>query len=235
MLPGSEFFQLRSLRDLTFTVSPRLLVLIFILFLTAPPAIAGYSWTTSWVSDSAVPSTPRDGNDYFYYEEEEVRAGPLYYAAGITEQDYNSYGHNAGVNTFITSPNGRSASMGAYGMTYARAETYLLWDPNETGEMRSNSDHYGYCPHYGGSSFPPSTGPIMFPIHGSVNVMHVISPGGNAYRPIVPCDVRCKVHGYIRPNYAGQYVWLLVPEGPLGCLRGSIVRRNARLTPCFDI
>lgn len=107
----------------------------FLCLCAVPSALGGSSYSDAWVDSS--------GNNLW--------------GCGVTQQSYTGAGHSAGVSTTITSPNGRSASYGLSGSTYARVDVSLPWDWNDMGTYFVNSNHYGYCPHYGGSSFAPTT------------------------------------------------------------------------------
>src|SRR2546421_4450816 len=62
--------------------------------------------------------------------------------AGVTEDDYTNGGGDAiGVETTITSPNGRTQSGSADGDTDARVEVTLPWDWNDLGEYFVQTRH----------------------------------------------------------------------------------------------
>jgi hypothetical protein len=62
---------------------------------------------------------------------------------GITDESYNSYNHEAWVNTTLTSSGGQLATANSGGSSYARADAIL---PSEDGEFSFESEHGYFCP-----------------------------------------------------------------------------------------
>jgi hypothetical protein len=66
------------------------------------------------------------------------------YGCGVSQDNYNSYGHTYWVTTTITSPSGRTTSATSYKSNsynaYARADVFLDWQ-NEFGDFTTNSNH----------------------------------------------------------------------------------------------
>lgn len=78
-------------------------------------------------------------------------------ACGVTEDNYNTWGHQYWIKCTITSPNGRTSTATSYtGSSYASVTVSLPWDDNDLGEFLAVSEHWWRCP-YIGSAFPNAT------------------------------------------------------------------------------
>lgn len=74
------------------------------------------------------------------------------WGCGVTEDYYNTYGHQYYVRTTLTSPNGRTASSTSYtSSSHAYAEVRLDWPMNDSdlGEYPLTTDHFTLCPYIG--------------------------------------------------------------------------------------
>jgi len=205
-----------------------LAITLFLCSFTIMPAVGqGYTYSDAWVSDSMVP----EGT---IYEAGAYRAGPLIYGCGITELNYSSGGHYAEVNTMLQSPSGASTNGSNNGQTSARVDVALLWHPSEAGEYVVNSTHASYCPminEYSNSS----TGPWIVVIGGSKNTTRRVAP--RTFTTIVPCDILCRLDGYIGPYPEGPFncAYLYIPSANGHCLRGSVVLYgNEPCEPCAN-
>jgi hypothetical protein len=82
---------------------------------------------------------------------------PTVVATGVTQDNYNSYGHTYWVVTTLTSPNGRTATTTSYQTNgynaYTTAETTLPWDSNDLGDYSIGSQHWMCCPYMGGNPY----------------------------------------------------------------------------------
>jgi len=68
------------------------------------------------------------------------------------------------------------------------------------GTYTTTSDHYGYCPHYGGSSVAPNTSTLKrYGISWSVYRRGVATATNVTYNIDEPCDVHCKRASYDYP------------------------------------
>lgn len=235
MLPNSttKFAQCRQ--GSISAMSLRLFVaLIFVSFFAVSSgtvrAVSCYS--DSWVDDSGVA-------DGVIYEEGDARSGPFVVGCGVTQMYYNSRWsefHEAEVDTTITSPNGRSITVtgegegGASNGTFsARAEAPLLWDWNDLGDYTVTSHHYSECPvaDFGYTYYGITIG-------ASKIVMRQVSPGSYAFRTIEPCNVRCRLDGYIARTSAFPYANLYVPFSGNRCFIGSVVAFSDFPSSCQD-
>lgn len=90
-------------------------VLFILSFITSLPA---YGQTSSYSDSWFASASP--GSDK---------------GCGITQHNYSSYSHNAGVSVTITSPTGRTASYGGSGSSYARADVALPYIAGERGNF----------------------------------------------------------------------------------------------------
>lgn len=74
------------------------------------------------------------------------------WGSGVTEDNYNAYGHWYYVTTTLTSPTGRIASVTSYtSSSYAYAEVRLDWPSadSDLGEYVAETDHSTLCPYIG--------------------------------------------------------------------------------------
>ncbi|HYG80766.1 MAG TPA: hypothetical protein VD861_10280 [Pyrinomonadaceae bacterium] len=73
-------------------------------------------------------------------------------SSGVTQDYNNMYGHNYWVVIKLTSPAGRTATATSYASTsYARVETSLPLDFNDSGGYTTRTEHWTRCPYMYGS------------------------------------------------------------------------------------
>lgn len=206
-------------------------VAVWLLGIFASSGQATVVYTDSWESDSMVPTGA-------IYEQGDVRAGPYIFGCGVTEGYYDASGHYEAVSTTLYSPRGRAALGSAdsqyTGVGYARADVSLIWEPEDFGDYVAISDHMEYCPYRGDSSF--TSGPIFILVGGSNNSMRQIAPGSFAFRAISPCDVTCRLDGYLARTSAFRCANVFIPYVNGVCLSGSIVAfQNEPCGPCGEV
>jgi hypothetical protein len=85
-------------------------------------------------------------------DDTDAENGNLYIVgSGVTEDSYNSYGHEYSATMTLSGPNGSQVTQAAEGRglyVTARAEDALLWDPDFPGSFFIVSSHVTYCPIY---------------------------------------------------------------------------------------
>lgn len=139
-LPNYKLWQHQSR---AMTISLRFFAIAIILgFFAVSPAVGETIYSDSWTW-SPSPNHP-SGQIDIQYDEQYPTPDSITYVVGcgITEDNYNSYGHEYYVDTTITSPDGRSQTENGNG----RAEVDLILDLNNPGEFFISSDHSYFCP-----------------------------------------------------------------------------------------
>ncbi len=117
-----------------------------------------------------------------------------HFGSGVTEIDYNTYGHQARVDTTLRSPRGRVAfaSSGYVSASSTSVGVYLLWDDDDVGDYFTDSHHWYYCPIAGAAVDLGSTG--AYRTRGfSVNCYNNVSNQGASYlyERLAYCPVKC--------------------------------------------
>lgn len=123
-------------------------LLLFLSLIAAPSAFGqmGSSavYSDMWVDDSAAPAEYVEG-----------AAPPPYtvVATGVTQDNYNSYGHTYWVMTTLRSPNGRTASVTSYKTNaysaYTRGDASLSYDPTDLRRVHREHDAQDVLPLHG--------------------------------------------------------------------------------------
>lgn len=135
-------------------ISFRLLaVLLFLSVLSVSRAAGQTDYSTMWIDDSQA----EDGIAYVV-------------AAGVTDDDYTSGGDSIGLETRITSPNGRTAFGVGIGDVSARSEVVLPWNWQDTGSFFAETVHQPLC--NGGEGWGGDDG---------ILIRHRVVSGGIAY------------------------------------------------------
>lgn len=126
-------------------LSPNILCVLicisFLIIFSATSAHGQVMWSDSWGQ------APTPGVNY--YEDDpppNTIPGMYVWGCGITEDNYNTYGHEYYVTTTVTSFNGRTASLLGGGTSYAIAEASLTFDRDDLGEFTVVTEHEIYCP-----------------------------------------------------------------------------------------
>jgi len=118
----------------------RLLTCFFVVGLAASSAFGQSQWSDTWLVGSS------DAN---YYESEPLPntiPGAYFKGCGVTEDNYNSYGHDYWVDSTLTSPFGRTSYGTGGGPAYARTDVSLPLNSDEEGDFVLESVHHTYCP-----------------------------------------------------------------------------------------
>lgn len=150
-----------------------------LLLLSAAPINAITKYTDTWVDD---------------YNPDGYVIG-----IGVTQMSYNtrwSEYHEAQVATTLTSPNGRTVTVIAYGEAgatngtfSANAEAALGWDWNDIGDYSVTSHHYSECPY---ADFGSTTDIIRTGISHAVYGGAQCQSDGCLYTITESCDTSCK-------------------------------------------
>jgi hypothetical protein len=176
-------------------------LLLFLSVIAAPSAFGqmGSSavYSDMWVNDSSAPAENVEG------------APPPPYTVvgtGVTQDNYNSYGHTYWVVTTLRSPNGRTASVTSYKTSsysaYTRGDVSLSYDLTDLGQFTVNTTHRMCCPYMGGNPYTEyncyggSSTSVSGIIGASIGcyVLHSFNPATQVavYNRKVPCaDTRC--------------------------------------------
>jgi hypothetical protein len=149
------------------------------------------------------------------------------WGAGVTEDNYNAYGHWYYVTTTLRSPNGRTASVTSYtSSSYAYAEVRLDWPSSDSdlGDYVTEAEHSTLCPYIGfWIAMAHTRGQYRIGRSKICYKFFLPDPGGGAciYFPVDGCNVPCK-RSEVRlipphptegcPNYAGEDVRWKKPE-----------------------
>jgi len=152
-----HFYSTSSLRDhrrISGMRSPRFALLVILAVLTVSPTfgqqMGSYAtYSDMWIDDSAAPA-----NAEFY---EDSPAPPVsVVSCGVTQDNYNGYGHTYWVVSTLTSPNrnisGTSYKTNSYN-AYTRINTSLPYDLNDLGNFTVGSSHWMCCPYMGGNPY----------------------------------------------------------------------------------
>jgi hypothetical protein len=167
------------------------------------------------------------------------------YGCGVSQDNYNSYGHTYWATTTITSPSGRTTSATSYKTNsynaYTRADVSLDWQ-NEFGDFTTNSNHTGCCPYMGGN---PYTGQNCY-LGGSTSVTLTVGASvtvltkaamSNIYTKVANCNVICPVDQYEASQDYGQYIAGVTPFFYFYGYQCSVVAafyHATVATPCGD-
>src|SRR5215204_43786 len=120
----------------SFTTLFRLLTCSFFLICLAATAFGQTTWSDTWLVGPAP-----DSNNYESEPFPELIPGAYFRGAGITDDYYNSYGHEYSVYSTLTSPNGRTDVAGGSGGTHASADVSLQLRTDEQGNFVIDSLH----------------------------------------------------------------------------------------------
>ena len=125
-------------------------------------------------------------------------------ACGITQDNYNSYGHEYWVITTLTSPLGRSASITSYtDMSYARSDVSLPLDRDDLGLYLIDSEHWYFCPIANHNINDGATGSSqLIAIKDSAYRFSMILNGRCLWEKT--CTGKCSVDGYTTNMFNGQ-------------------------------
>ena len=168
---------------------------------TASPTYGQTYWSDNWIVAPPVDSDATDDPD-------ELPTYPLgadVQGCGITEDYYDSYGHDYSVETRVTSPSGSLSVTFSSGWShvYARADVFLPIRSDEIGYYATSSLHRGYCPIGMSSLGPVST------VAGGVGAglsayvfAGIVPPGVCLWQPY-PCTAGCSQE-HATNQFAGQ-------------------------------
>ncbi len=72
----------------------------------------------------------------------------ILWGRGITDSDYNTYGHQYRETTTIRSPRGRTATAsGSRSTSHSEVTVTLPVDPNDLGQYDIETQHFEFCPY----------------------------------------------------------------------------------------
>ncbi len=120
------------------------------------------------------------------------------WGCGVTEDYYNSYGHQYYVTTTVTSPIGRAASATSYtSSSYAYVDVRLDWpsdDSGDFGEYLTSTEHRTLCPYIGFWVTMANTQKrAYFGISTACYHFAYVDPGAPVcvYLPVDGCNCKC--------------------------------------------
>ena len=170
------------------------------------------------------------------------------WGAGVTEDNYNAYGHWYYVTTRLTSPNGRIASVTSYtSSSYAYAEVRLDWPSvdSDLGDYVTETEHSTLCPYIGfWIAMAHTRRQYRIGRSAICYKFFLPDPGGGAciYFPVDGCNVPC-MRSEVRlipphptqgcPNYAGENVRWKKPENGAYECKYNEAPMNFNNSPCL--
>lgn len=174
------------------------------------------------------------------------------YGCGITQDYSNYYNHSYWVVSTITSPAGRTVSATSYtSSSYARVDLSMPlsgndFNDNDLGLYNMVTRHWLNCP-YMGFAYPSGTTTAKVKVGISTSCFYFFGfdSGDCFYRPISPCDVKCRPDNILlNPNQAQCLHWATElmkwtqnPDtGTVHCPERGLARFSENECPrCFDV